>query len=116
MLSQLNEWEPITSYPNRPPHVLGVTTIRNLVMPVVDLRSALTGESLETTAVNRMIIVQVHGKEIGLVVDSATDVLDITPETVQHPNLLDSKNISYLKGITRLHNRAGYSLRYRKTA
>ena len=28
---------PITTFPNRPRHVLGVITIRNVVMPVVDL-------------------------------------------------------------------------------
>ncbi|PFP30805.1 chemotaxis protein CheW [Bacillus sp. AFS073361] len=95
----------ITPYPNRPPHVLGVTTIRDVITPVVDLRAALTGETLKPTDATRIIIVQVHEKAIGLVVDAATDVLDITPDTVQHPNLMETKEVSYLKGISKLDER-----------
>lgn len=95
----------ITPYPNRPPHVLGVTTLRNVVTPVVDLRSALTGESLEPIDTTRIIVVQVYDYPIGLVVDAATDVLDIAPETIQHPNLLETKDVSYLKGISKLESR-----------
>jgi len=101
----IERMEPITSYPSRPPHVLGVTTIRDVVMPVVDVRSALTGETLKPTDITRIIVVQVYGKEMGLVVDSATDVLDISSETIQHPNLLENRTISYLKGISKLEER-----------
>jgi purine-binding chemotaxis protein CheW len=101
----IERMEPIIIYPNRPAHVLGVTTIRNVVMPVVDIRSALTGETLLPTDVTRIIVVQVFGKEIGLVVDSAKDVLDIAADTIQHPNFLENKNISYLMGISKLVDR-----------
>jgi purine-binding chemotaxis protein CheW len=101
----IERMQAITPYPNRPPHVLGVTTVRDIVTPVVDLRAALTGQSLEATDVTRMIIVQVYDKEIGLVVDAATDVMDITPESIQYPKLFEAKNVSYLKGISKLDNR-----------
>ena len=45
------------------------------------------------------------GKEIGLVVDSATDVIDIARDTIQHPNLLESKIVSYVKGISKIDAR-----------
>lgn len=95
----------ITPYPNRPPHVLGVTTIRNIVMPIVDLRGALIGKERPTSDDSRIIIFQVNDSEIGLVVDAATDVLDIHGDTVQMPNLLEKKQSSYLKGISKLHHR-----------
>jgi purine-binding chemotaxis protein CheW len=101
----IERMQDITPYPNRPAHVLGVTSIRNVVTPVVDLREALTGESLKTSDEARIIIVQVYDKEIGLVVDAATDVLDIDPDTIQHPNLLEEKDFSYLKGISKLDHR-----------
>jgi purine-binding chemotaxis protein CheW len=101
----IERMQDITPYPNRPAHVLGVTTIRNVVMPVVDLRAALTGESLKPSDAARIIIVQVYDNEIGLVVDAATDVLDIVPDTIQHPNLLEAKDASYLKGISKLDHR-----------
>lgn len=95
----------ISSYSNMPPHVLGVTSIRNVVTPVVNMKEALTGESLLPTDAMGIIIVQVAEKVIGLVVDVATDVLDLVPDTIQHPNLLETKVVSYLKGISKLDNR-----------
>ena len=95
----------ISSYPNRQPHVLGFSSIRNVVTPIVDLRSALNGNSLNHTEGSRILVVKVSDKEIGLVVDHATDVLDITEETIQYPNLMESKAASYLKGVVKLENR-----------
>jgi len=99
----IERMQEITPYPNRPLHVLGVTTIRNIVTPVVDLRSALTGKAVELTETARMIIVHADGKEIGLVVDAATDVMDIDQDTIQQPRLMETETISYLKGIS-YHN------------
>ncbi|WP_052353712.1 chemotaxis protein CheW [Neobacillus jeddahensis] len=101
----IERMQEITPYPNRPAHVLGVTTIRDVVTPIVDLREALTGESVQVADASRMIIVQVYDKEIGLVVDAATDVLNIPEDTIQHPNLLEAKDVSYLKGISKLDER-----------
>lgn len=95
----------ITPYPNRPPHVLGVTSIRNIVTPVVDIRAALTGQSLKPTDAAQIIIVQVDEKTIGLVVDAATDVLDISTTTIQYPAISETKDVTYLKGIAKLDNR-----------
>ncbi len=99
----IERMQEITPYPNRPRHVLGVTTIRNIVTPVVDLRTALTGIDVDLTDTARMIIVQADGKEIALVVDAATDVMDIDAATIQQPRLMETENISYLKGVS-YHN------------
>jgi purine-binding chemotaxis protein CheW len=101
----IERMQEITPYPNRPPHVLGVTTIRDVVTPIVDLRAALTGETVQLADASRIIIVQVFDKEIGLVVDAATDVLNIPQDTIQHPNLLETRDVSYLKGISKLEER-----------
>ncbi|NEX78071.1 purine-binding chemotaxis protein CheW [Bacillus thermocopriae] len=101
----IERMQEITSYPNRPAHVLGVTVMREVVTPLVDLRSALMGEALVPSDSCRIILVQVEDKQIGLIVDAATDVLDIKLDTIQHPNLLDSKDVSYLKGISKMDDR-----------
>jgi purine-binding chemotaxis protein CheW len=102
----IERMQEITTFPNRPPFVLGVTTVRSVVTPVVDMRTALIGEALEVSHTTRIIIVMVNGQEIGLVVDAAVDVIDILPETIQHPNLMmQIKNVSFLKGISKLESR-----------
>jgi purine-binding chemotaxis protein CheW len=101
----IERMQEITPYPNRPRHVLGLTSIRDIVTPVVDLRDALKGGGIQETDSARIIIVQVQDKEIGLVVDAATDVLDISLDTIQQPNLLGTKKASYLTGISKLDER-----------
>ncbi|MEH7300166.1 chemotaxis protein CheW [Neobacillus drentensis] len=95
----------ITPYPNRASHVLGVASIRDVVIPIVDMRAALTGEALKQTDVTRIIIVRVYDKEIGIIVDAATDVLDLPAESVEQTNILETNNVSYLLGISRFDNR-----------
>ncbi|MDQ1146309.1 purine-binding chemotaxis protein CheW [Bacillus sp. SORGH_AS 510] len=95
----------ITPYPNRAPHVLGVAYIRSMVTPIVDMRAALTGQSLTQTDATRMIIVKVYDKEIGLIVDAATDVLDLPPDSVEQTNILETNNVSYLMGISKFDHR-----------
>jgi purine-binding chemotaxis protein CheW len=95
----------ITPFPNRSPYVLGVTTVRNIVTPIVDMCSALKGEPMKSTDETRIIIVQAFDSFFGLVVDAATDILDITAESIQRPNLLETRNVSYLKGISETNER-----------
>jgi purine-binding chemotaxis protein CheW len=95
----------ITPYPNRSPYVLGVTTVRDIVTPIVDLSSALKGEQMVQTDETRVIIVQAFDSYFGLVVDAATDILDIPSESIQRPNLLEARNVSYLKGISETNER-----------
>lgn len=101
----IERMQEITAFPNRPPHVLGVTTVRNVVTPVVDMRTALVGESLEASDMNRIIIVMVKDQEIGLVVDAATHVIDIVPDTIQQPHLMQTNEVSYLLGMAKLDTR-----------
>lgn len=101
----IERMQAITPYPNRPPHVLGVTTIREIVTPIVDLRAALTGKQIEVGEEARIIVVQTVDKEIGLVVDAATDVMDIEASTIQQPRLMETNSITYLTGISNLGHR-----------
>jgi purine-binding chemotaxis protein CheW len=101
----IERMQKITSYPNRPPYVLGVTTVREEVIPIVDLRAALTGQSYDQGDTSRIVIVQVHNHAIGLLVDAATDVLDIPADKIQQPHLLETKNATFLLGIAKLEER-----------
>ncbi|MEW8985848.1 MAG: chemotaxis protein CheW [Bacillus sp. (in: firmicutes)] len=101
----IERMQSITSYPNRPPYVLGVTNVREEVIPVVDLRAALTGKAFAECESSRIIIVQVKNHSIGLLVDAATEVLDIPATSIQQPHLLETREVSYLIGIAKLGER-----------
>ncbi|WP_042355990.1 chemotaxis protein CheW [Bacillus rubiinfantis] len=101
----IERMEEIRTYPNRPAHVLGVMTVREVITPVVDMRAALSEGTFVPSDTSRTIVVQVNGQEVGLVVDAATDVLTIPEDTIQRPRLMADKDISYLNGVSKLDNR-----------
>ena len=101
----IERMQEINPYPNRPAHVLGVTTIRERITPVVDMRSALNGEPFEPKDSARIIVVLARDSEVGLVVDAATDVIEMDLALVQQPHLLERKKADYLKGMADMDGR-----------
>ncbi len=75
----------ITAVPKAPPHVKGVINLRGKVVPVIDLRTRFTMEQAEATDETCIIVVVVGNREIGVVVDRVSEVLDIAAEQIEDP-------------------------------
>ena len=77
----------ITSLPRTPAFVRGVINLRGKVIPVIDLRSKFEMEITEDTDQTCIIVVDVRGKggniQIGILVDSVSEVLDILGEDIE---------------------------------
>ena len=93
----------ITDVPNMPPYVKGVINLRGKVIPVIDMRLKFNLSGVDYNDRTCAIVVQIDDYEIGLIVDSVDDVLDIPKENVSPPPHLVSSNAgSYLYGIGRI--------------
>lgn len=95
----------ITAVPRMPKYVIGVIDMRGIVTPIIDLRKALLDREVQEKDTTRIIVVNVQDNPIGLVVDAATDVLDIPPDSIQPPNVSGDQTESYLMGIAKLDTR-----------
>jgi len=77
----------ITSLPRTPSFVRGVINLRGKVIPVIDLRSKFEMESTEDTDQTCIIVVDVVSGggsiQIGILVDSVSEVLDILGEDIE---------------------------------
>ena len=71
----------ITRVPGAAPFVKGVINLRGVVTPIIDLRKRFGMEESPYTEATRVIIVAVEDIEVGLVVDTANDVIDIKQES-----------------------------------
>lgn len=92
----------ITDIPNVPPHVKGLITVRDSVMPVFDLR-ALLGLQTESSSENeRILIVETGGFTLGLIVDRVKEVRRFAADLIQIPP--DSGDVQELKGIVKVDN------------
>jgi len=89
----------ITAVPRMPAHVKGVINLRGKVIPVVDLRLKFGLQEAEHTEQTCIIVVNV-GQEIGIIVDTVCEVLDIAGENIEPtPSMGGSVDTSFMLGM-----------------
>ncbi len=78
MVQEIIRGAPITSVPNAPVFVEGVTNLRGNIIPVIDLRKRLNLSSERPVAgKNWILILDIGGRITGFIVDAVTEVLKI---------------------------------------
>ncbi len=90
----------ITPVPNTPPAVAGVFNLRGDIVPVIDLRMRLGLPPGAYSVAARIIILQVEKRRIGMIVDSAREVLRFPAEQVlSPPEMMHGLSGKYLTGV-----------------
>jgi purine-binding chemotaxis protein CheW len=74
-----------TKVPGTESHVVGLMQIRQRVVPIIDLRVRFGLPTAATTLDSRVVVVQTAQRAIGLLVDSAREVVQIAPEAFRAP-------------------------------
>jgi purine-binding chemotaxis protein CheW len=96
----------ITNVPHAPEYVEGVMNLRGRIVPVLDLRRRFGGAALEISRKNRVLVVEVESRAVGLIVDSATEVLKISDAQIEPPpNVLTDAATSYVTGVAKHQGR-----------
>src|SRR5690606_6927568 len=73
------------------------------VVPVIDLRERFGLQVGEYTDNTRIIIVKQESIEVGLIVDSANDVVDVDEDHIEEPpEIVGGIRAKYLRGIAKL--------------
>ncbi len=96
----------ITSVPNAPDFIEGVINLRGRIIPVVDLRKRF-GETVgPPNKKNRIVVVEVENRLLGLMVNSASEVLKIPPSEIEAPHsVFQEGDLNYITGVGKLHGR-----------
>jgi len=95
----------LTMVPNSPPHVLGVTSIRGTVLPVLDLGRRLGLPPATRDEKARIIIISPDDEDAGILVDRVTGVVRISPDAVRPAPETIEQGAEFLKGIARKDDR-----------
>ncbi|MFC5401958.1 chemotaxis protein CheW [Cohnella soli] len=94
---------PITRVPKTPAFVKGVVNLRGVVIPVIDLRGRFGLTETEFTENSRIIIVAANDLEVGFIVDSANDVLDVMSDTIENPpEVVGGIKAKYISGVAKI--------------
>nr|WP_106784233.1 chemotaxis protein CheW [Lysinibacillus timonensis] len=96
----------ITRVPKAEKYVKGVINLRGVVTPIIDLRERFglpTSEYIDST---RIIIVTLENMEVGFVVDSANDVIDIPINAIEHqPSVVGTAEVDFISGVAKIEQR-----------
>ncbi len=97
---------PITRIPYTLNYIKGVVNLRGIIVPVVDLRARFGLEKRENTDESRIIIVNLEDNKIGMLVDSSSEVLQISEEDIDAaPNVKKEINNEFIKNIGKKNGR-----------
>jgi purine-binding chemotaxis protein CheW len=96
----------ITSVPNAPEYIEGVINLRGRIIPVVDMRKRFGEEVTLPSKKNRIVVVELENRLIGLLVNSASEVLRIPPSEIQAPqDVFQEGELNYITGVGKLKGR-----------
>jgi len=96
----------ITRVPQARQHVRGVTNLRGRILAVVEIRTRMGLSPAEITPRSRVIVVGVHDRTLGILVDAVSQVVKIPAKTVAPaPEEVISSSVDYITGVARLNAR-----------
>jgi len=96
----------ITAVPNVPDHIVGVINLRGKIVPVIDLPKRFGAASRAGSAKNRIVVVEMDGRWVGLIVHSATEVLRLPQSKIENPqDVFPDSSLDYVSGVGKLNGR-----------
>ena len=98
--------KPITRIPQVPDFIEGLINLRGSVIPIINLRKRFGLPSREVDDETRTIVVNIHDKTVGCIVDAVTQVMRINRDQIQPPPLsVLAVAHQYISGLARLDDR-----------
>ena len=96
----------ITAVPNAPEYIEGVINLRGRIISVVDLRKRFGEKNIQPNKKNRIVVVELAERAVGLLVNSASEVLRIPPSEIEAPHdLFQDGEVDYVTGVAKLKGR-----------
>jgi purine-binding chemotaxis protein CheW len=96
----------ITRVPGVASYIKGVINLRGVVTPIVDLGKRFDLDESENSDSTRIIIAVFADIEVGLIVDAANDVLDISKDSIEPtPEIVGGSEAEYINGVVKIDKR-----------
>lgn len=105
-VQEIRGYENVTRIANAPDFIKGVTNLRGVIVPIVDLRIKFHLENVEYGGQTVVIVVNVADRIVGIVVDGVSDVMTLTPEQIKPaPEFGVTLSSDFLSGLGSLDDR-----------
>ena len=105
-ISEIIKLREFTDIPRTPEFVLGIISLRGVVVPVFDLRRRLDLGTSELTPTSRIVVCQLDDVVVGLLVDSINQVVNLNDDDIEPPpGVLAGLDREMVSGIGRYQGR-----------
>ena len=105
-VQEIRGYEQPTRIANAPSFIKGVVNLRGVIVPIVDMRLKFGLGSAEYNDFTVVIILNLGARVVGMVVDSVSDVMELSPEQIRDTPEIDSVvDSSYITGLGTLNDR-----------
>jgi purine-binding chemotaxis protein CheW len=100
-VKEIIRWEDVTRIPNSMPYIKGVINLRGNIIVVNDLAMKLGLPSKTVDDNTRILVVEVGSNTVGMIVDSATEVLRVEGDKIRDAPSMITSNIdhNYIEGV-----------------
>ena len=106
VVNEILRYPEITRLPNSPEFIRGVINLRGNVIPVVDVRVRFEFSKGNITDLTRIIVIDVYGKQVGLLVDNVYQVVRIPTANIDPPSeIITGVAEEFIAGIGRFNGR-----------
>lgn len=97
-VQEIRSYEQPTKIADAPDFLRGVINLRGVIVPIVDLRLWFQCASAELNTFTVVIVLSVRGRIVGIVVDSVSDVVELSASQIRPMPEMDVR-IGYASGI-----------------
>jgi len=99
-VQEIRGYDNVTRIASAPDYLKGVVNLRGIIVPIVDMRIKFNVGNPTYDTFTVVIVLNINGHTIGMVVDSVSDVVTLTPDQIKAaPDLGASVAAEYLQGL-----------------
>jgi purine-binding chemotaxis protein CheW len=105
-VQELRGYDTVTHIANAPAYIKGVVNLRGIIVPIIDMRIKFDLGEPTYDEFTVVIILNIGGRVVGMVVDSVSDVITLTPDQIKPaPEMGSAIDTDYLIGLGTLEER-----------
>ena len=101
-VKEIAPYEEVISLPNTPSYIEGVMNYRGNVIPIINLKKRMNIGKFEITKDTRTIVIVVEDKEIGFIVDEASQTIRVDDNQIDNAPFIKDIDKRYIIGIGKL--------------
>ncbi len=102
-VQEIRGYEVPTRMANAPAYILGVVNLRGVIVPILDMRIKFGMDTVEYTSQTVTIVLNIASRVVGMVVDSVSDVIALSPQSIKPaPQFSSAVATEHIIGIATL--------------